>query len=284
MTALNFSKAAFTAIIKLENFCSPREFMAAADRIMTAGDTDLKAALAVSEAYNALMCEAVLSPMTVEFETEKARLFIRPGQRGTRLLIGFTGRAFRFMMPLAIFQQSLPCDTDLLVLYDSANDHYRSGIFDGKSTLFDLPRLLWPIMDQYSSIISFGTSGGAFPAVRFGKIAQVQRGISIGGRVINDAIRVFKGTGLAPAFDPICDCYKETAGQSWLMFGDQHAADVRSAQIAAASIGAEQIAVMGSAEHNLLWPIYKAGRLDTFLDLLLDPNSTATALRRFLAG
>jgi hypothetical protein len=281
MIALDFSKASFQIITRLENFCSPRDFALASEDIIAGGDGDLTAALIASEAYQALQHCTALSPLAVEFETQGARLYSRPDRRGKRLVVGFTGRAFRFMMPLSIFQQAIPDDTDVLVLFDVLNDHYRRGIFDGKTSLFDLPKRLAEITARYCEVISFGTSGGALPALRFSKLARISRGISIGGRVIDDTIRILKGSPLPPAYDPLCACHKSTAGQALLVFGDQHAADSRSARIVAACIDAELIPVKGCAEHNLLWPVYKAGRLNAFLELLLDPRSTLQDLVQF---
>lgn len=281
MTALEFSKASFQAITRLENFSSPREFVLAADDIMSGNDTDLLKALVASEAYLALQSEVNLSSLTVEFEARWAKLYSRPGRRGKRLLIGFTGRAFRLMLPLAIFHQALPDDTDVLVLFDSLNDHYRRDIFDGSSTLPDLPQRLAAITENYTTVIAFGTSGGALPALRFAKLARLPRGISIGGRVINDTIRIFKGSPLGSAYDPLCACPKTITGRSVLLYGDQHAADTQTAHIVAACGVVDLIPVKGSAEHNLLWPIYQAGRLAAFLDLFLDIHSTPRALGQF---
>ena len=284
MTAMEFSKSAFQAITRLENFCSPREFVMAADDIMSGDNEDLLNALVASEAYLALQSEMNLSPLTVEFETRGARLYSRPGRRGKRLLIGFTGRAFRLMLPLAMFQQALPDDTDVMVLFDSLNDHYRREIFDGTGTLFDLPRRMAAITENYTAVIALGTSGGALPSLRFARLARLPRGISIGGRVINDTLRILNGSPLASAYDPLCACPRATTGQSVLVFGDQHPADARTAHIVAACGAADLIPVKGSAEHNLLWPIYKTGRLAAFLDLFLDTNSTPRALRQFFLG
>ena len=100
MTALNFSKEAFKVVNRLENHASSREFLAAAENIMSRGDADLTAALLASEAHKALQCAASLSSLGVVLEFEKACLYSRPERRGTRLLVGFTGSAHRLMMPL----------------------------------------------------------------------------------------------------------------------------------------------------------------------------------------
>jgi hypothetical protein len=278
------SKNAKHIVNQLETFATPMEFFSSVELIINKRHEDLKAAVFESITYNALKGIRALSPMRLELEAQKMRLYSRPGHCGKRLLVGFTGRALRFMMPLAIFQQALPEDTDLLVLYDTEHNHYRSAIFDGKSTLPQLPKLLFPIISKYSSVIAFGTSGGGFPAIRFGCMAGVKRSISIGGRNINDSLRMLRSVSLEPAYDPICVCNKNLEHQALLLFAGLHHEDAHSAHSAAAAINGTTISLEGSTDHSLLWSIQKMGKLDAFFDLFLDTNISSETLRRFISS
>ncbi len=259
-------------LINLETFSTPREFMAAVERHRHAGETAFAEVLDKSFSMEVLRHAPELSTLQCETETRFARLYSAPGTRRRRLLIAFTGVAMRLMMPLPIFMQAMPKDTDLLILYDPQRNHFRSGIWDGTLALSDLVAVAAPVIGAYGDAISLGTSGGGFPALRFAKQSGLRRGLSFGGRQIDDTLGLMRGQAAPPAFDPLCACDRRTGTEAALIYAALNAHDSAAARCAAVAANSHLIPLADRVDHGVLWALQRMGQLPALLDLAFDAS------------
>lgn len=253
-------------LVRLETVSTPLEFMAAYQAAKSTGDTALHKAMKASHSYQSLCGQARLSPLRIVFEARHAKLYSVDGSARRRLMVAFTGASHRLMMPLPIFMQALPQDADLLVLVDPARNHYRHDIFDGTLGLFDLPSALGHIIGSYDDCIAFGTSGGGLPAVRFARLAGLRRGLSFGGRHIDDTLRIFRRDLLPAAFDPLCGCGRVGKTEALFLYSSENPADAETAEICKHIANGTVIPFHGHNHHSVLWLIHRLGGLETFLD------------------
>ncbi|THD83098.1 hypothetical protein E7811_13270 [Aliigemmobacter aestuarii] len=280
MMSRSIPASARRLIAAFDTDLTPMGYAEVSRAILASDNESLKAALLASPAYRALQDARQIPDIRLAAHFPSARLYCRR-RRARRLLVGFTGRAFRLMMPLSILLQSLPADTDLLTLLDPDHNQFRSGTFDGRTGLSELPDALAPIMGRYREVIALGVSSGGLPAIRFGILAGLPRAISVGGRRIDDTLRILKGTAPKHAHDPICDCNRRTRCQTILLHPELHADDSETVRSVAASIDSLTIPLRGSGDHLLMWTLYGMGRLEGFLDLFLDSRAPPERLAAF---
>jgi hypothetical protein len=266
----------------LENYSTPLEFMDAADAIRRSGHTDLVDAVQRSFSMKALSAAAVLSDLRCELSMPYARLYSAASTSRQRLLIGFTGAASRLMMPLPIIIQALPRNTDLLMLYDPMKSHYRSGIWDGNRSLWELARVTAPIRSGYADTIALGTSGGGLPALRFAKLAGLRRGLSFGGRLIDDTLRILRRETMRSAFDPLCACDETKGTELVFVYSADHVVDAHAACCAAVAANSHLIPIAGRKDHNSLWQMQRMGRLPDLLEGAF--SASASDLRDFIGA
>lgn len=270
VTDLQRLHAAQAKVRALETKSTPLEFLEAERAAAAAGDALFVDQLADSHSAKNLRGATSVSELRLDVEMKFARLYVRPGTRRRRLLVGFTGAARRMMMPLPIFMQALPPEADLLLLLDMQNSHYRTGIWDGTCDLTNLPRTAAPLTSAYEDVIALGTSSGALPAVRFAKMAGLRRGLSFGGRAINDTLRLLRGDRSAPAYDPLCACDARNRTDAIYCFAALHPQDTLSALQAAECANAHLVPLWGRNDHSVLWTIATMGRLNDLLTLAFE--------------
>lgn len=267
------SVEAIRRLILLENYSTPLEFLAAAKVVRESGDMAFLNAIETSHSMAALHEAFAPSQLVCESETRYARLYSSPKSSRQRLIVAFTGAAMRPMMPLPIFMQALPQNTDLLLLYDPAKNHYRTGIWDGSTTLWEFSSIFLQIFGAYRDTVALGTSIGGLPAIRFAKYAGLRRGISFGGQKIDDTIRILRGEALAPAFDSLCACYKGTATEAIFVYSADNMQDSLAAHCSAMTANSHLIALAGRKNHGVLWDITQMKRLPDLLELLFSASA-----------
>ena len=260
-------RVAQARVMALETQSTPLEYLAAAQSAVETGDAMLAELIAASHSARVLKTANAVSDLCLETEVKFARLYSRPGTRRRRLLVGFTGSARRMMMPLPVFMQGLPPDADLLILFDIANRHYRHGIWDGHTALAGLARAAAPVTRSYADVIALGTSAGGFPAVRFAKLAGLRRGLSFGGRAIDDTLRILRGQPTASAYDPLCACDVRAGTEAIFSFSALHPEDSMAALRANWCANAHLVPLAGRRDHSTLWLIAGMGRLNDLLSL-----------------
>jgi hypothetical protein len=270
---LSDANRALQRLIELENYSTPQEFVATADSILRSGQTELIAALERSRATAKLKKATALSALRCESESRFVRLYSTPGTTRRRLLIAFAGGRMRLMMPLPIFMQAMPEDTDLLVLYDPFLDHFRSGIWDGKYGIGDLSGITAPVRAAYRDVIALGTSGGGLPAIRFAKLARLRRAASFGGRQIDDTLAIIRKRIIPMAFDPLCACDTVVGTEALLIYSELHAIDAHAAACASVVKNSVMLPLRGRKDHGVLWRFEQMGHLDELLELLFSAKA-----------
>jgi hypothetical protein len=266
----------------LENYSTPLEFMDAAKAIRQSGHADFAKAVERSLCMTVLGDAETLSALHCELSMPHARLYSAAGTSRKRLLIGFTGGASRLMMPLPIIMQALPRNADLLILYDPMKNHYRSGIWDGNRSLWELAQITAPIRNGYADTISLGTSGGGLPALRFAKLAGLRRGLSFGGRLIDDTLRILRRDIVWSAFDPLCACDERGSTELVFVYGADHSSDAKAARCAAVAANSHLIPISRRSDHNVLWQMQRMGCLPDLLEMAF--SASESDLRRSIGA
>jgi hypothetical protein len=278
MTATDH-RASMHSMIKrlnvLENFSTPREFWDGVDAIRQSGDRGLADVMEQSHSMQALRDAPDLSALRLESEVRNARLYSTPDTSRQRLLVAFTGTAHRMMMPLPIFMQALPRNTDLLILYDPLKNHYRSGIWDGDRTLWDLRSIVAPIISAYGDTVALGTSLGGLPALRFSKHAGLRRGISFGGRLIDDTLLILRRHMVPPAYDPLCACDEARNTEVILVHAANNVQDAQAARCAAVAANSHTISLAGRSNHGILWDMQRLDHLPDLLEMTFSASASA---------
>jgi len=186
------------------------------------------------------------------------------------------------MMPLPLMLQSLPQDTDLLMLVDPMRSDFRSPFYGSGVGISSLHRSLDKVMAQYSEVVALWTSGGGFPAVRFAKNSALKRGISIGGRGTDDTLDILRKRQLYSADDPLCNCNPAQKTQAVYIYGALHTTDKAAAETCRPQVNSHLLPIANRREHVILWSILLAGKLGEFWDTFLDTQSSPTQLRSMI--
>jgi hypothetical protein len=181
------------------------------------------------------------------------------------LVVAFTGRSFRLMTCWTLFLQMLPSSRfDVLILADRSNDHFFNGIqgyADDFLSLIQNIRRDAPF-ERYRKVYGFGTSTGGLPALRFGLLTGAHRAISIGGQVVWHIHRLKVGGRHAlTAFDPLCACDWPRRGQLICVYGELSRTDHLVSLQMQRLVGASRVAITGSRQHNVVYEIFRGGRL-----------------------
>ena len=125
-------------------------------------------------------------PFTGKRAHTGARHYCGPGNQADKtLLVCFTTRAQRMMMPLPIFLQTIDATRfDVLIIADLARDSFLSGVPGLAPSLDALLGWLATLdsLGNYRSIRTVGCSGGGYVAIRAAQALDAERGISIAGR------------------------------------------------------------------------------------------------------
>lgn len=260
-------------LISLETFSTPLEFLEVAKVARETEDIEFLNLIENSHTMAVLGSVSILSQLACESEARYARLYSTPNSSRERLIVAFTGAAMRLMMPLPIFMQALPRNTDLLILYDPQNNHYRSGIWDGNTTISLLSSIFQRMFSAYKETISLGTSIGGLPAIRFAKYAGLRRSISIGGQKIDDTLRILRRDVLVSAFDPLCACDDKLNTEAILIYPADNMQDALAAQCASVTANSHLIAIAGRKNHSILWDIMQMKCLPDLLEMLFTSSA-----------
>jgi hypothetical protein len=195
------------------------------------------------------------------------------GTGASTLVVGFSGRWLRLMLPVAGILQNLD-DTrvDLLLLTDETRGHYRNGVGAFASSFYTLCRSIDNIRSSmgYRHMITYGTSMGGLPALRAGVLLKADRSVALGPRYAWDISRIRNAKRRADAFDPLCAC-RETTGTAWALYSQNVADDVTHAQKLCRAMPDVTLFGVPAPDHNLLFPLMRQGRLGAFHAALLDP-------------
>jgi hypothetical protein len=272
---------------EIEDTHSPTGFVAALNLARGAGgDAALAAAMADSRTGRDLLDQAWLMDFRPDRIAAGAVLYRgAPSPAGRRLLVLFSGRAARPMMPVPAFLQQIDVARwDVLLLIDHQNIQFRGGCRGLAPDFLGLVARLREISAPYLDVTAFGVSMGGLPAIRLALAGGARRAVSVGGRPASDAYRLVGRNRPPAAFDPICACLPDASRDMIFAYSGDNQVDDRAARVAAALCGGGLLGVPGIADHGLLGTLWGRGQLAAFLAVVLDPAVPAGAAAEAFAA
>jgi hypothetical protein len=192
--------------------------------------------------------------------------------RWKSLIVALCGRGNRLMLPWSLFLQYLPASAfDVVILTDRSMDDFAAGIEGYAPDLWSVAQRVLADVDarSYQRLYCYGTSTGGLPALRFGLHATAYRSISVGGLFSWPIYRLESGKSLQ-AFDPLCLCNARLRGHLVCVHASDSERDTRAALHVQQILKVSRVPVDGTAEHNLVYTIYQAGKLSNFNAQLFD--------------
>ena len=194
--------------------------------------------------------------------------------RKRSLVVCFTGRARRMMMPMPVFLQYLDASAADVVIVSCPRDGLYSNGLPGLA--LDVPSLLEQVAliadaGRYARVVTMGTSAGASPSLLFGLRHGCEAVLAVGigaadepsgrspSRSLEALARQF--SGLSPRRPRV-----------FLVHGADDSRDAETAEAWASLVHALRLPVSsasGKVGHNALWPIAQAGRLSAILGATL---------------
>lgn len=263
-------KVAFRRVHYLETFSGPIGFLKHYEDVVSAGDEVSAEVFRNSVSYQHL---DHLVPQTayqrrdvtsgiVEFRDIEAK--------NGKLVVLFTGRSGRFMAPLPLVVEALGrTESDILVLRDPFDDHYRSGI---GPTALDFRSVVEFVSERsrgYGDLIVMGSSMGAAAAIAISGKLQARRGVGLSVVYAWDIGRIIGGNLPSP-FLPLCACSASDFTQSLLIASGDHVQDQTRAATMSKMLGAQHVAIPNLAGHNVLTPFVLSNRLRPLIGLITD--------------
>ena len=204
---------------------------------------------------------AAYQDYTREITTRSFSLFSMPEAESKRLLVLWTGRAGRPMMPLSIFLESLRhLHLDVLVLRPSKEHQYRKGVRGLGDSMAETSTWIsdFILERNYVQVFVQGNSLGTYPALLSAVLHKVKT-VLLAGPIdpykidatgFQEFIEVFEGLpqkpSIAVAVGSKSERDKDVAKDFEVMFSSK-------------------TLVTEGAGHNPLWKKYKAGTLFTWL-------------------
>lgn len=201
-------------------------------------------------------------------------VFYQSGLGGAKksLIIALCGRSHRIMTSWSLFLQYIPAARfDVVILADRTNNHFVDGI---KGYAPDLLSLVQRVKaetqtERYERVYCFGTSTGAFPALRFGIMAEAFRSIGIGGMFAWPIHRLRSGQRFE-AYDPLCACNRKHAGHLVCVHAASSRIDLGNAVRLQKILRVSRVPVANSGNHNIVYDIYLSGKLSQLYGHLFD--------------
>lgn len=256
---------------RLERILAPQELLREVGRAGADGRSLLAERLRASPTVAFLQAQPRLEPFARRVLSDGATLYAGAGvAAGRSLLVGFCGKAHRLMMPTALLLQHLPAaDWDVLVLEDRWATHFRRGVAGLADGFPALVARVAALGEGYARLVALGTSMGGLPAARFALRAGAERGISVGGRLPNDVLRLRGRVAPPHAFDPLCACLPQGPRPLLFTYAAGCANDAGPAEAGAGLTGGRVLAVEGYASHGLLHELHLVGGLRDYLEVVL---------------
>lgn len=195
----------------------------------------------------------------------------RPSPSGRTLLICFTTRGRRLMIPHAVLLQHLDASThDVVIVADTRRKSFNTGVPLLGDSLSPVLRWLDANIDHsaYSEVRTLGTSGGGYAAVLAARRLPVTLGVSVGGR-FRPGERLSRLFMVAAAWFA---SWGNRRARIILAFGDDKSRDRKFANWIARATGGERLAARipnGEVGHLVLPAVLEHGALTEFLDQTL---------------
>lgn len=192
---------------------------------------------------------------------------------GKTLVIGFSGNMQRLMIPTYRFLMCLDSEKfDLLVLRDRARKCFLSGIDGMEGDIDTIANRLrdLAVNSGYADVITFGTSGGALPAIYVALKNSFSKAVAVG--VASPARHAILADKLRAVI-----AQNEDSPRTRLVLSYSSAInrdDDSARQVSAIAPWAERMENRHGETHNLLHDLFLRGELKTFLsDVIANAKS-----------
>ncbi|HEY8243401.1 MAG TPA: hypothetical protein VII68_08080 [Casimicrobiaceae bacterium] len=207
----------------------------------------------------------------------EATMYAAPGtaaERASRtLVVAYTSDADRLFMPIAVFLQHVPAAThEVMLLIDLSRRFYLGGITgmgdDLPSTIRRIDAIAAP--SRYRRAVGFGCSAGGLAAIWTAIELNFPRAVSVGGiapESVADREQTYQ-FDLSGFDNAIRRRFK--LPEIMLVRGEMNDRDTKKALQMADRLPAKHVTVQGAADHNVLYEVWKGGRLGPFLAELID--------------
>ena len=193
--------------------------------------------------------------------------------KGARsLVVVFCGAGEWPGIPTSYFLQALRDDLyDVLVLQDPLRLHFDRGVC-GQGSLLDLTRSIEAFgrTNNFTEIITYGSSMGGFPALRAGILLNATRAISIGGRYAWHVGRLIRNEATPGAFDLLCPCFSACGTQLVTVVGRRNEKDVSSSDILQRTLPRCVALRINTKRHSVAGFFLRAGLLRLFFACLFE--------------
>jgi hypothetical protein len=265
--------------IGIENFFSPAEICALIDgvRERNAAVPDYCARWLEGSDESMRGGGRPVQPYARHTISHEATIYAAPGtpaERATRtMVIAYTSDANRLFMPISVFLQHVPAAThEVLLLLDLTRRFYLGGITglgdDLPSTIRRIDALAAP--SRFRRAVAFGCSAGGLAAIWTAVELGFPRAVSVGGIVPESAAeRINTQHFDLSGFD---DAVRRRIKLPEIMLvrGENNNRDTAKALQMADRVPAKHVTVRGASDHNVLYDVWKGGRLDSFLAEMID--------------
>ena len=197
-----------------------------------------------------------------------------PAERASRtLVVAYTSDADRLFMPISVFLQHVHAAThEVLLLVDLSRCFYLGGVRglgqDLPSTIRRIDALAAP--SRFRRAVAFGCSAGGLAAIWTAIELNFPRAVSVGGIVPESVAGRVQTQQLDTSGldDAIRRRFK--LPEILLVRGELNKYDTKKALQMADRLPAKHVTVQGAADHNVLYEVWKGGRLGPFLAELID--------------
>ncbi|HET7032544.1 MAG TPA: hypothetical protein VFJ48_05425 [Casimicrobiaceae bacterium] len=192
------------------------------------------------------------------------------------LIIGFTGRFHRLMVPTAWFLDCLnPALYDVVVLRDFSKSVYIAGIAGlGDEFCAALANLATRIDARaYRNTVSLGTSAGGLPAILAAILLGLDRAVAIGAQDLPRVAEVLKTRGRSDeTYATLLASRPQPFPEVLIVCPADHPADLAAATSLQQRLPARLLKVRGCADHGLLGWQHAHRMLPAFLAKILGQN------------
>jgi len=192
-----------------------------------------------------------------------------PSERASRtLVVAYTSDANRLFMPIGVFLQHLPAAThEVILLVDPSRRFFLGGVTglgdDLPSTIRRIDAIAAP--SRFRRAVGFGCSAGGLAAIWTAVELGFLRAVSIGGIAVESAVQRERTQNIdLSGFDESVR-RRFTLPEVLLVHGEGNEHDAARALQMARRVPSTHVSVAGASDHNVLYDVWKAGRLDAFL-------------------
>ena len=266
----------------------PRHFRRRLRRARAEGETDLAALLADSVPGRFLPERGPGDRFVRLVTPELGCVFRDPDdpvpEAERRLIILVAGRRGVMGAPVSLTLNAIgSAGTDVILLVDPANDHFRTGIPPFGAHFGEAAVRLKEVSGRYRSTVVIGNSMGGGVAAALGARIGADRALGFGPLFPFDIGRLLQGER-PTAYLPYCACHRADPARVMVLCAEGQERDRHDIAAISAAMGARAVVLPGLKKHNFLGIAASVGHLDGWIGACLDLDLDPAALEaRFVA-